>query len=85
MTDIIIEHFHCECGHRWEREMEDGLVAIGCPVCRRQHLTNLGRFFLPIAEGAQAMISRPDGSLSDMANLTRCRDALRSFDEAAAS
>ena len=30
-------------------------------------------------------IRRPDGSLSDMANLTRCRDALRSFDEAAAS
>jgi hypothetical protein len=30
-------------------------------------------------------IKRPDGSLSDMANLTRCRDALRSFDEAAAS
>jgi hypothetical protein len=28
-------------------------------------------------------IKRPDGSLSDMANLTRCRDALRSFDEAA--
>jgi len=27
-------------------------------------------------------IKRPDGSLSDMANLTRCRDALRSFDEA---
>ncbi len=27
-------------------------------------------------------INRPDGSLSDMANLTRCRDALRSFDEA---
>jgi hypothetical protein len=26
-------------------------------------------------------IKRPDGSLSDMANLTRCRDALRSFDE----
>ena len=30
-------------------------------------------------------IKRPDGSLSDMANLTRCRDVLRSFDEAAAS
>jgi hypothetical protein len=30
-------------------------------------------------------IKRPDGSLSDMANLTRCRDALRSVDEAAAS
>jgi predicted nucleic acid-binding Zn ribbon protein len=30
-------------------------------------------------------IKRPDGSLSDMANLTRCRDALRSFDEAAAA
>jgi hypothetical protein len=30
-------------------------------------------------------IRRPDGSLSDMANLTRCRDALRSFDEATAS
>jgi hypothetical protein len=28
-------------------------------------------------------IKRPDGSLSDMANWTRCRDALRSFDEAA--
>jgi len=28
-------------------------------------------------------IKRPDGSLSNMANLTRCRDALRSFDEAA--
>jgi hypothetical protein len=28
-------------------------------------------------------IKRPDGSLSDMANLTRCRDGLRSFDEAA--
>jgi hypothetical protein len=28
-------------------------------------------------------IKRPDGSLSDMANLTRCRDALRGFDEAA--
>jgi len=28
-------------------------------------------------------IKRPDGSLSDMANLTRCRDALRSLDEAA--
>ena len=27
-------------------------------------------------------IRRADGSLSDMANLTRCRDALRSFDEA---
>jgi hypothetical protein len=26
-------------------------------------------------------IKRPDGSLSDMANLTRCRDALRGFDE----
>jgi len=30
-------------------------------------------------------IRRPDGSLSEMANLTRCRDALRSFDEAAAT
>jgi hypothetical protein len=30
-------------------------------------------------------IRRPDGSLSDMANLTRCRDALRGFDEAAAA
>jgi hypothetical protein len=30
-------------------------------------------------------IRRADGSLSDMANLTRCRDALCSFDEAAAS
>jgi hypothetical protein len=28
-------------------------------------------------------IKRWDGSLSDMANLTRCRDGLRSFDEAA--
>ena len=28
-------------------------------------------------------IKRPDGSLSDIANLTRCRDARRSFDEAA--
>jgi hypothetical protein len=28
-------------------------------------------------------IKRPDGSLSEMANLTRCRDALRGFDEAA--
>jgi hypothetical protein len=28
-------------------------------------------------------IKQPDGSLSDMANLTRCRDGLRSFDEAA--
>jgi len=28
-------------------------------------------------------IKWPDGLLSDMANLTRCRDALRSFDEAA--
>ena len=27
-------------------------------------------------------IKRPDGSLSDMVNLTRARDALRSFDEA---
>ena len=27
-------------------------------------------------------IRRADGSPSDMANLTRCRDALRSFDEA---
>jgi len=27
-------------------------------------------------------IRRADGSLSDMANLTRCRDALRGFDEA---
>jgi len=27
-------------------------------------------------------IRRADGSLSDMANLTRCRDALRSFDKA---
>jgi hypothetical protein len=27
-------------------------------------------------------IRRPDGSLSDMVNLTRARDALRSFDEA---
>jgi len=26
----------------------------------------------------------PDGSLSDMVNLTRAKDALRSFDEAAA-
>jgi hypothetical protein len=30
-------------------------------------------------------IRRADGSLSDMANLTRCHDALRSFDEAAPS
>ena len=30
-------------------------------------------------------IRRPAGSLSDMANLTRCRDALHAFDEAAAS
>jgi hypothetical protein len=30
-------------------------------------------------------IRRADGPLSDMANLTRCRDALRGFDEAAAS
>ena len=30
-------------------------------------------------------IRRPDGSLSDMANLTRCRDVHRSFDGAAAS
>jgi len=27
-------------------------------------------------------IKRPDGSLSDMVNLTRARDTLRSFDEA---
>jgi hypothetical protein len=27
-------------------------------------------------------IRRPDGTLSDMTNLTRCRDALRSFDDA---
>ena len=30
-------------------------------------------------------IRRPDGSLSDMANLIRCRDAHRNFDEATAS
>jgi hypothetical protein len=30
-------------------------------------------------------IRRPDDSLSDMANLTRCRDALRALDEVAAS
>jgi endogenous inhibitor of DNA gyrase (YacG/DUF329 family) len=29
-------------------------------------------------------VRRPDGSLSDMANLTRCRDALRSLVEAPA-
>jgi hypothetical protein len=30
-------------------------------------------------------LKRTDGSLSDMVNLTRCRDAIRGFDEAATS
>src|SRR5262245_29081854 len=33
--EVVIEHFQCECGHRWQREMYDGLVAIDCPTCQR--------------------------------------------------
>jgi len=50
VNDDITEHFRCECGHEWQRQMEDGLVAIGCPVCRCQHLTSLGRMLLPLME-----------------------------------
>jgi hypothetical protein len=37
------EHFRCSCGHEWSREMYDGLVAVGCPACKNEHLTALGR------------------------------------------
>jgi hypothetical protein len=47
------EHFRCKCGHEWSREMEDGLIAVGCPICQREHLTMLGRFMLPIINSAR--------------------------------
>jgi len=47
--DTITEHFRCECGHQWLREMENGLVAIVCPTCRREHLTNLGLVYAHFA------------------------------------
>jgi hypothetical protein len=48
-----VMHFACECGHKWQREMYDSLIEVGCPVCGRKHLTNLGRFFLPIIKRAK--------------------------------
>ena len=42
---VINEHFRCGCGHEWSREIEAGLVAIGCPVCGDQHMTSLGRLW----------------------------------------
>jgi hypothetical protein len=49
-TTEVIEHFKCECGHQWQREMYDGLVAVGCPACKAEHLTTLGRMFLPLCD-----------------------------------
>ena len=37
------EHFRCECGHQWQREMYAGLVQVGCPACGQEHLTKLGK------------------------------------------
>src|SRR6476469_2121875 len=45
-SDVVTEHFKCACGHEWSRELEDGLVAVGCPACKqKKHLTALGRLF----------------------------------------
>jgi hypothetical protein len=46
-------HFACDCGHRWQREMEPGLIAVGCPTCKRQHMTDMGRVFSHIASKAR--------------------------------
>jgi hypothetical protein len=46
------EYFRCKCGHEWSREMCDGLVAIGCPICGAEHLTNLGRMFFRLVNPA---------------------------------
>jgi hypothetical protein len=45
-------HFACDCGHRWQREMEAGLIAVACPSCGREHMTDLGRVFSHIASKA---------------------------------
>jgi hypothetical protein len=42
---VINEHFRCDCGHEWSRELDDGLIAIGCPVCGKQHMTSVGRLW----------------------------------------
>jgi hypothetical protein len=44
-SEVITEHFRCVCGHQWQREMYDGLVAVDCPICKCQHKTTLGRVF----------------------------------------
>src|SRR5215467_155728 len=49
-NSVRIEHYVCDCGHKWQREMYDGLVAIDCPNCGREHPTMLSRFMLPIAQ-----------------------------------
>jgi hypothetical protein len=58
---VITEHFRCECGHEWSREMHDGLVEIGCPKCGREHLTTLGRFFAPLVDRAKGANHRTPG------------------------
>ena len=40
---IVTAHFNCECGHRWQRDLYDGLIVVACPVCEREHLTDLGK------------------------------------------
>jgi hypothetical protein len=55
---VVTEHFRCDCGHEWQREMEDGLIAVGCPGCKRQHLTNLGRMVLRIMKRASTTKNR---------------------------
>jgi hypothetical protein len=46
----IKEHFKCQCGHQWQREMdlEEGLVQVGCPICERGNMTMFGRAVLPL-------------------------------------
>jgi hypothetical protein len=53
MTGTTTEHFRCECGHQWSREIYDGLIVVCCPVCSREHMTSLGRFMAPIARKAR--------------------------------
>ena len=55
MTPVPIELFTCEgCGHMCQRELDDGLIIVGCPECGRQHFTALAR--------AMKLDTHPDGS-----------------------
>jgi hypothetical protein len=66
-------------------------AALGCPTGKNRKIVTLRRNPLKLDPRivpdpkwpGTYRIKQPDGSLSDMANLTRCRDGLRSFDEAA--